>query len=268
MCATATTSRSSASGVGAAGWTTSTPKSPLAHLLVGDLVGVVPVAPRLPGHEPVGVLLARPHGVLGDAGDTVLGVRHVDAVPVQRDPVGDVVVGQPHLEELALGDVDLGAGRGAVEGVPVLDLAPRCQLQRLPTGDEVDDVVGGPVGAGGQVGDAARTRHVVVSVRHRPRAAAVVVVPHLHDGVRRRHPALLPEVAERQHDDEGSGTGEQQPQPVAAHRAATLARLSLPPLAANRRVPVRPSPRQSEPRPPTAWRSASRSSRRRRSRRR
>jgi hypothetical protein len=73
--------------------------------LVGDLVKVVPVAAGLLRHEPVGELLAGPHGLLGDAGHTVSRVRHVHAVPVQRDAVEHVGVPQVHLEQLALGDL-------------------------------------------------------------------------------------------------------------------------------------------------------------------
>ena len=64
------------------------------HLLVGDLVGVVPERPDLVGDEPVGVLAALGHGVLGHPGDAVLGIRHVDAVPVQGDAVLDGGVAQ------------------------------------------------------------------------------------------------------------------------------------------------------------------------------
>ena len=63
-----------------------------ADLLVGHLVGVVPVGAGVRRHPAVGVVLARLDRVLGDPGDAVLGVGHVDPVPVQGDPALDVVV--------------------------------------------------------------------------------------------------------------------------------------------------------------------------------
>ena len=50
-----------------------------------DLVRVVPERPGPLGAEAVDVAAARQHRVLGHARDAVLGVRHVDAVPVDRD---------------------------------------------------------------------------------------------------------------------------------------------------------------------------------------
>jgi hypothetical protein len=75
-------------------------------LLVRHLVRVVPVGPGVRGDEPVDVLPTDRHGVLGDAGDAVLGVGHVDAVPVQRDPVRDGPVDQRHLDQLSLPRAD------------------------------------------------------------------------------------------------------------------------------------------------------------------
>ncbi len=84
-------------------------------LLVRDLVGVAPVRARGRGDEPVDVLAAGRLRVLGDAGDAVLGVGHVDAV--QGHAIGHGLADQPHLQQLPRGDADIGAGRGAVEGV-------------------------------------------------------------------------------------------------------------------------------------------------------
>ena len=63
---------------------------------------VVPVAAGVLGDEPVDVPLAGHYGVLGDAGDSILCVGQVDAVPVRGDPIGDRVVDQRHLDQLAL----------------------------------------------------------------------------------------------------------------------------------------------------------------------
>ena len=62
-------------------------EQPALHLRVRDLVRVVPVRADLVGDEPVGVRLPDRHRVLRDAGDAVLGVGDVDAVPVQRHAV-------------------------------------------------------------------------------------------------------------------------------------------------------------------------------------
>ena len=64
------------------------------HLFVRDLVGVVPERPDLVGDEAVRVLAALFDRVLGDPGHAVLGIRHVDAVPVQGDAVLDGGVAQ------------------------------------------------------------------------------------------------------------------------------------------------------------------------------
>ncbi len=76
-------------------------EQPALHLDVGDLVGVVPEAPGLVGDEAVGVRPPAVDCVLGDARDAVLGVGHVEAVPVQGDPGRDVRVAQPHLDQLS-----------------------------------------------------------------------------------------------------------------------------------------------------------------------
>jgi hypothetical protein len=80
-------------------------QSPL-HLVVRELVRVVPVRPDLVGHEPVRKRRAGQHGVLCDTGDAVHGVGDVQTVPVQRDAARDVRVLQPDLDELALHSTD------------------------------------------------------------------------------------------------------------------------------------------------------------------
>ena len=58
---------------------------------------VVPVGSRL-GQGDGGIeLLTRPHGILGDAGDTVERVGHRVAVPVDRGPGVDIVIGEPDV---------------------------------------------------------------------------------------------------------------------------------------------------------------------------
>ncbi len=72
------------------------------HLARGDLVAVVPERADLLRAEPVGVALAGRDGVLSDAGDTILCIRHVDAVPVDRYALIDVLVSEDHLDEIPL----------------------------------------------------------------------------------------------------------------------------------------------------------------------
>jgi hypothetical protein len=74
-----------------------------AHLLVRDLVRVVPVRAGILGDEAVDVLTALLDGVLRDPGHAVLGVGHVDAVPVQGRAVGDRLVDERDLDQVALG---------------------------------------------------------------------------------------------------------------------------------------------------------------------
>ena len=100
-----------------------------AHLGGRRLVRVVPERPDLRGPEAVDVAPARRDGVLRHAGDAVLGVRQVDAVPVDRDAVLDVLVAQRHLDEVALADAQLGPGHGAVERER-LDGPARCEPDR------------------------------------------------------------------------------------------------------------------------------------------
>ena len=84
-------------------------------LLRGDLVRVVPERPDLLRSESVGVALAREDGVLRHAGHAVLGVRDVDAVPVDRDALLDVLVPEHHFDVVALSHAKLRAWRSAVE---------------------------------------------------------------------------------------------------------------------------------------------------------
>ena len=148
-------------GVGLGGLHDQRPEEPPDHLLVGHLVGVVPVAAGVVDDEPVDVVLADADGVLGDAGDAVLGVGDVDAVPVHADAVLDVLVVHAHLEQVTHGRLDRRAGGGAVERVP-LDLATRLERDRALAGLQVHDDVGRPVGVLDQVGDADRALVVTV----------------------------------------------------------------------------------------------------------
>jgi hypothetical protein len=75
---------------------------PLSHLVRRGLVGVVPERPDLVRAEAIGVAVAWRHGVLRDAGDAVLRVRDVHAVPVHRNAFFDVAVDERHLDEVAL----------------------------------------------------------------------------------------------------------------------------------------------------------------------
>ena len=90
-------------------------EEPLLHALGGVLMRVVPERPDLLRAEAVDVAAARLDGVLGDSGDAVFGVRDVEAVPVDRHAVADVLVDERDLDEVALTDAKLRAGRAAVE---------------------------------------------------------------------------------------------------------------------------------------------------------
>ena len=79
-------------------------------------MAVVPERADLLGAEPVDVPLARENGVLRHASDAVLGVRHVDAVPVNRHALVDVLVHDGHLDQFTLVYAQLGPGDAAVEG--------------------------------------------------------------------------------------------------------------------------------------------------------
>jgi hypothetical protein len=75
---------------------------------VRHLVGVVPVRAGVLGEEAVHVPLPELHRVLRDPGDAVLGVGHVDPVPVQGHPVGHVDVGEDDLHQVTLLGLDRG----------------------------------------------------------------------------------------------------------------------------------------------------------------
>ena len=71
------------------------------------LVGVVPERPDLVGAEAVDVASAGRYSILGDTGDAVLGVRQIDAVPVDGDALLDASVPQGHLDKIALANPQL-----------------------------------------------------------------------------------------------------------------------------------------------------------------
>ncbi len=77
------------------------------------LVRVVPVRARVRRAEAVDVRAARTHAVLRHAGDAVLRIREVDAVPVDRHAVADVPVHERRLDEVSLVD---RAARGPARG--------------------------------------------------------------------------------------------------------------------------------------------------------
>ena len=78
-------------------------------------MGVIPVRAGLVGDEPIGELTSEWHRVLGHPGYPVHGVGHVDAMPVQRDPIGDRLVAQMHLDQLTLPGADLRTRGGAID---------------------------------------------------------------------------------------------------------------------------------------------------------
>jgi hypothetical protein len=135
------------------------------HLLVRQLVGVIPKASRVGCDPAVGVVLAHAHGVLGDPGDPVLGVRDVDPVPVQGHSTLHRLVVQPHLDQLADRRLDEGSRRLVVQGVALHGL-PRCELHLALTSREVDDDIGPAFGLSVQVGNAhgRAVRHVFHAV--------------------------------------------------------------------------------------------------------
>lgn len=110
-------------------------------------MGVVPVRARILGDEPVDVPAADRDSVLGDAGDAVLGVRQVDAVPVQGGPVGHRVVEQGHLQQVALVGAQQRPGGGVVDRV-ARNSAAADQRDRLLAGHQRDRDVRTPDGPG------------------------------------------------------------------------------------------------------------------------
>ena len=177
-------------------------------LLRGDLVRVVPERSELLRAEAVRVALAGQDGVLRDAGHAVLGVRHVDAVPVDRDAVVDVFVPEDDLDEVALPDAELRPGRPPVERQRVHDAPGREANVGRPRG-QLEARVGGAVARPVQVGDArARAGVVARMVRWWLGSSAVVVGAVRHDVVRPGQPTVppcLPEDADdREKENDGS----------------------------------------------------------------
>ena len=104
---------------------------------------VVPEGADLVGDEPVRELRPDLDRVLGDTGDAVHGVGHVQAVPVQGHAVRHRLVDQPHLHQLSRGGLDGRAGRLSVERVPV-DVAAAGEPKPFLAGGQRDRHVGGP----------------------------------------------------------------------------------------------------------------------------
>jgi hypothetical protein len=115
-------------------------EEPQLHALRGVLMRVVPERPVLLRAEAVDVAAARLNSVLRDAGDAVLRVRDVEAVPVDRHAVADVLVDERDLNEISLTDAKLRAGRPAVER-PGVHLLARRESHWSLLGGERDLVV-------------------------------------------------------------------------------------------------------------------------------
>jgi hypothetical protein len=178
------------------------------HLLVRDLVGVVPVRPGVLGPEAVDVLAADPHRVLRHAGHPVDGVGHVDAVPVQRDAVRDGLVDQPHLDQLPLPRPEDRPRRAAVEREAV-DLLLRDQPEALLARGQRH----AHVGAAG-LRDQRLDGGAAPAVGMRRGAAPVVEVAHVHDVVGLGDEAGLPQPAQRSKDGGRREQGDDQPPAV------------------------------------------------------
>ena len=123
------------------------------------LVGVVPERPGVRRDPAVDVVLTGLDRVLGHPGDAVLGVGHVDPVPVQGDAVLHVLVVQAHLDELADSRLDERSRRCSVQRVAV-DGLPRRELDLALAGRQVDHDVGLARGVGVEVVDAHGRAHV------------------------------------------------------------------------------------------------------------
>ena len=116
-------------------------------------MGVVPVGAHLVGDEAVGELAADRDGVLGDPGDAVHRVGHVDPVPVQGDAVGRrtrwsacTSTSWPWVA------VIVGPGEVPLSVKPGMDWPPTSAFS-LP-GDQIDPDVGLARRVGDQVVDA------------------------------------------------------------------------------------------------------------------
>ena len=157
--------------------------------------------------EPVDVPLAGHYGFLGDAGDSILCVGQVDAVPVQGDPIGDRVVDQRHLDQLALLGLDQRTRGFVVEGVALDGLTGR-QDDVLLAGNQGDRDVRLTRPRAGQLGDRYGTwphNWAGQRVGCMPRVAgpaAVVGVSHVHHRVGLGDQAPYPQPAERDQDRE------------------------------------------------------------------
>ena len=156
---------------------------------------VVPERPRLPDPESVDVVTADRDGVLRHAGDPVLGIGHVDPVPVDRDSFLDVLVPQVDLDEVAGVNAQLGAGDLTVERQRVDRLAGREPHSGVLRGQR-EAVVGHARRRSGQARDADDPR------RARRRRPAVVRAAVLHDAVRAGKPAVPPRPRDQRGDDE------------------------------------------------------------------
>ncbi len=184
------------------------PEQATDHLYVRHLVGVVPIAPHAIDDEPVRVALAGTDGVLRHAGDAVRGIRDVDAVPVQRDAVRHVVVDDVHLDELPDPRGDGGTRGPAVERVAIDGVARR-EIDLAAFGGQLDLDVGHPLRILDKVGHARRVGAMMAAVVSRD--AAGVDVAHVHDGVRRRDQAGVPQPRKRRHDDQRGQRRDQEP---------------------------------------------------------
>ena len=175
-------------------------------LLRRDLVRVVPERPDLLCAESVRVARAGQDGVLRDAGHAVLGVRHVDAVPVDRDAVLDVVVPEDDLHEISLRDSKLWAGRLPVERQRVYD-APRREADVGSPRGQLEARVGRVVARPVQVGDARSRAGVVAGVIRWLGSASVLVRAVRHDVVRSGQPAVPPRLPEDGDDGDEENDG-------------------------------------------------------------
>ena len=173
------------------------------------------------------MVLAGTDGVLRHARDPVLGVRHVDAVPVQGDAVRDVLVVQTHLDEVADGRLDQRAGGGAVEGVALHGAAGRERDLALAC-RQLDHHVGGPLDRPAEVVDrdgvgvpggtvAGRVGVGVLA----PGPAAVVVDAHVHHRVGAGQAAVPPQPPERSEHRDRQGETDPEPDPLLARHRET-----------------------------------------------
>ncbi len=194
-------------------------------------MGVVPERADLLGSKAVDVALAGQDGVLRDACDTVLGIRHVDSVPVDGHALLDVGVRELDLDEVALLHAELRAWRRPVERQSLdgslggeTDLgAPRGQLEAgigRARPRAVQILHAGPVCA------------AVRGVPGRLGAAAEVVVAERHDVVGLGQSAVVPRLAEEAEDgneqDDGRDGGDPAYESL-RHAAASYVSLSSAP---------------------------------------